>query len=166
MKSALLFPLLLAFSLSAPAQTRPIPGRTITPTRQVAEFSELEKQWMAALQNNDRFALDHLLTEDFEILTPLAGNAIDRDEFIRAVTGSLKLQSYRISQMTVHDFGDTAVVNFLINAKGQFRGRDASGRYFVVDVWRKSGNSWETAVRYLSKSGVVSTVQPRSSGKQ
>ena len=166
MKSALLLPFLLALSLSAPAQTRPIPGRTITPTRQVAEFSELEKQWMAALQNNDRFALDHLLTEDFEILTPLAGNAIDRDEFIRAVTGSLKLQSYRISQMTVHDFGDTAVVNFLINAKGQFRGRDASGRYFVVDVWRKSGNSWETAVRYLSKSGVVSTVQPLPSGKQ
>jgi ketosteroid isomerase-like protein len=161
MKVALLFVLLLA--VSSHAQT---PGRTITPTRQVAEFSELEKQWMAALQSNDRFALDHLLTEDFEILTPLAGNAIDRDEFIRAVTGSLKLQSYRISQMTVHDFGDTAVVNFLINAKGRFRGRDSSGRYFVVDVWRKSGNSWEAAVRYLSKSGVVSTAQPRPSGKQ
>jgi ketosteroid isomerase-like protein len=161
MKVALLFVLLLA--VSSHAQT---PGRIITPTRQVAEFSELEKQWMSALQSNDRFALDHLLTEDFEILTPFAGNAIDRDEFIRAVTGSLKLQSYRISQMTVHDFGDTAVVNFLINAKGQFRGRDSSGRYFVVDVWRKSSNSWEAAVRYLFKSGVVSTAQPRPSGKQ
>ena len=166
MKFALLFSFLLAFALTATAQTRATPGRTITPTRQVAEFSDLENQWMHALQNNDRFALDHLLTEDFEILTPLAANAIDRDEFIQAVTGSLRLQSYRISQMTVHDFGDTAVVNFLINAKGQFRRRDSAGQYFVIDVWRKSGNRWEAAVRYLSKSGTLSAVKTRPTGKQ
>jgi len=164
MKASILSILLISVSLHA--QTRSTPGRTITPTRQVAEFSELENQWMNALQHNDRFALDHLLTEDFEILTPLAGNAIDRDEFIEAVTGNLKLPSYRISQMTVHDFGDTAVVNFLLNASGQFRGRDSSGKYFVVDVWRKSGSRWEAAVRYLSKSGIVSTAHPRPSGKQ
>jgi len=164
MKTSILLVLLISASLLAQAPARP--GRTITPTRQVAEFSDLEHQWMDALQHNDRFALDHLLTEDFEILTPLAANAVDRDEFIEAVTGSLKLQSYGISQMTVHDFGDTAVVNFFINTKGQFRGRDSSGRYFVVDVWRKSGNRWEAAVRYLSKAGVASAAQPRPSGKQ
>jgi len=165
MKFALLL-LLLALPLNAHAQTPTHPGRIITPTRQVAEFSDLEHQWMDALQHNDRFALDHLLTEDFEILTPLAANAVDRDEFIGTLTDSLKLQSYRISQMTVHDFGDTVIVNFLINAKGHFRGRDFSGRYFVVDVWRKSGNLWEAAVRYLSKAGIASAAQPRPTGKQ
>jgi ketosteroid isomerase-like protein len=162
MKSTILL-LLLALSLNIFAQS---PGRTITPTRQVAQFSELENQWMDAIQHKDQSVLDHLLTDDFEILTPLAGNPVARDEFIEAVTGNLKLESYRISQMTVHDFGDTVVVNFLMNAKGQFRGRDSSGQYFFVDVWRRNGNTWQPAVRYLSKSGAGSVTQPRPSGKQ
>lgn len=166
MKPALLFSLLFALSLVAYSQAPARPGRTITPTRQVAQFSERENQWMDAIQQKDRSAIDRLLTDDFEVLTPLAGTPIDRDQFIEAVSGKLKLESYRISQMTVHDFGDTAAVNFLVNVKGLFRGRDSSGQYFIVDVWRKNGDTWQAAVRYLSKSGMVSTSQARPTGKQ
>lgn len=165
MKSLLLLVLLFALPLGAHSQAPGRPGRTITPTRQVAQFSELENQWTEAIQRNDRSALDRLLTDEFEILTPLAANPVERDEFVEAV-GSLKLESYRISQMTVHDYGDTAVVNFLVNVKGQFRGRDWSGQYFVVDVWRKNGDTWQAAVRYLSKSGTAAKSQARPTGKE
>jgi len=121
---------------------------------------------MDAIHQKDRSAIDRLLADDFEVLTPLAGTPVDRDQFIEAVSDNLKLGSYRISQMTVHDFGDTAVVNFLVNVKGQLLGRDRSGQYFIVDVWRKNGDAWQAAVRYLSKSGMVTTSQPRPSGKQ
>jgi len=164
MKTAFLLTLLFSSLLQAQQPARP--GRTITPTRQIAQFSELENQWMDAIHQKDRSAIDRLLADDFEVLTPLAGTPIDRDQFIEAVSANLKLESYRISQMTVHDFGDTAVVNFLVNVKGQLRGRDRSGQYFIVDVWRKNGDAWQAAVRYLSKSGMVTTSQPRPSGKQ
>ena len=163
MKTAFLLTLLFSSLLQAQQPARP--GRTITPTRQVAQFSELETQWVDAIQRKDQSALDHMLTDEFEILTPLASNPVERDEFVEA-TGNLKLDSYRISQMTVHDYGDTAVVNFLVNVKGLFRGRDWSGQYFVVDVWRKNGDIWQAAVRYLSKSGAVSTSHTRPTGKQ
>src|SRR5215472_14373808 len=105
MKPVLLFPLLFALSLVAYSQAPALPGRTITPTRQVSQFSELENQWIDTIQQKDRSAIDRLLTDDFEVLTPLAGTPIERDQFIEAVSGNLKLESYRISQMTVHDFG-------------------------------------------------------------
>jgi ketosteroid isomerase-like protein len=163
MKAAFLLTVFLCVSLHSQAQVRS--GRTITPTRQVAQFSELENQWVEAIQHRDHAALDRLLTDEFEILTPLAANPVERDEFVEA-TANLKLDSYRISQMTVHEFGETAVVNFLANVKGQFRGRDWSGQYFMVDVWRKNGDSWQAAVRYLSKAGPLSTSPVRPTGKQ
>jgi ketosteroid isomerase-like protein len=165
MKSLLLSVLLFALPVGAYSQAPARPGRTITPTRQVAQFSELEDQWAHAIQRKDQSALDRLLTDEFEILTPLATNPVERDEFVEA-TGNLKLESYRISQMTMHDFGDTAVVNFLANVKGLFRGRDWSGQYFVVDVWRKNGDTWQAAVRYLSKSGTAAKSQARPTGKE
>jgi ketosteroid isomerase-like protein len=163
MKTAFLLAVFLSSALHAQAPDRS--GRTITPTRQVAQFSELENQWVDAIQHKDEPALDHLLTDEFEMLTTLAPNPIERDEFVEA-TPNLKIDSYRVSQMTVHDYGDTAVVNFLANVKGQFRGRDWSAQYFIVDVWRKNGDTWQVAVRYLSKAGMHSTSQQRPTGKQ
>lgn len=138
--------------------------KIITATRQVTLFSGLEKQLLAGIQKKDQAALKTLLADDFEIWMP-NGDAVSVDDWLPVVLGKFSLKSFRISQVSVRDFGDTAIVKFMRSQKADLQGKDESGEFFVVDVWRKSGDSWQLSDRYVSKaSSVVSA--PRPSGKQ
>ena len=157
--------ILPALSLAAQEPVRPpLAPKIVTATRQVTLFTGLEKQLLAGIQKKDPTALKAQLADDFEIWMP-NGDAIATEDWLPAVLGKFNLKSFRISQMSVRDFGDTAIVKFMRSQKADFQGRDESGEYFVVDVWRKAGDSWQLSDRYVSKiSSVVST--PRPSGKE
>ncbi len=164
-----LFVLCLCFSGAGMAQAPSPSGRAArisTPTRQVGVFSGLENQCMNAIQQKDQPALEHLLTDDFELW--IAGNddPIPQQDFLSAVKGQLQVQSFRIRQLSVHTYPSVAVVNFMLGAKAQFAGKERSGNYFVVDVWQQNGDQWQLAVRYLSKSGNAPEMHPRPTGKE
>ncbi|HEV2960637.1 MAG TPA: nuclear transport factor 2 family protein [Candidatus Angelobacter sp.] len=142
----------------------PLVPKIMTATRQVTLFTGLEKQLLSGIQKKDQTAVKTLLTDDFEIWMP-NGDALATEDWLPAVLGKFTLKSFRISQMSVRDFGDTAVVKFMRSQKADFQGKDESGEYFVVDVWRKAGDSWQLSDRYVSKtSSSVSTARP--SGKE
>ena len=157
--------MLPALSLAAQEPVKPpLAPKIMTATRQVTLFTGLEKQLLAGIQKKDQAALKGLLADDFEIWMP-NGDAIATEDWLPGVLGKFNLKSFRISQMSVRDFGDTAIVKFMRSQKADFQGKDESGEYFVVDVWRKAGESWQLSDRYVSKiSSVVST--PRPSGKE
>jgi hypothetical protein len=45
---------------------------------------------------------------------------------------------------------DMAVASLLLTQKATFDGRDRSGDFYVVDVWKKSGDRWQITARYSS----------------
>jgi hypothetical protein len=45
---------------------------------------------------------------------------------------------------------DMAVASLLLTQKATFDGRDRSGDFYVVDVWKKSGDRWQIIARYSS----------------
>jgi hypothetical protein len=45
---------------------------------------------------------------------------------------------------------DLAVVSLLLTQQATFEGRDRSGDFYVVDIWKKSGDGWQMIARYSS----------------
>jgi hypothetical protein len=70
--------------------------------------------------------------------------------------------------MSVVDLGESAVVKFDRIQNAVFKNKNQSGEYFVVDVWKKSGDSWKLSNRYVSRVGPAPPAgkAPRPTGKQ
>jgi len=130
--------------------------RIMTATRQVTLFTDLEKRILTGIQKKDEASLKTLLTDDFEIWMPNS-DPIGAEDWISSVMGPYTLKSFRLSDMAARDFGDTVVVKFTREQQADVKGKSDSGEYFVVDVWRKDGESWKLSDRYVTR---VSTAIP------
>jgi uncharacterized protein DUF4440 len=133
------------------------PSRIVTTTRLVAQFSELERQWLKALADRDQPTLDGLMSEDFQEWNPQSVDPVPREDWRRQRIGTAAAGT-RMQQMAVRDLGSTALVSFVLRTK--------TGSWFVVDAWQRQGEKWQVTDRYASRvtGGVNSPVRP--SGKQ
>jgi hypothetical protein len=151
----------LLFCAAALGQT---PGRIVTTTRLVTIFSQLEKDWLKAVQQKDEASLNRLLTEDFEVWTPAPpGDPTPREEWLRQALAE-KIDSFRIRQMAVKGLNDnTAIASFVLSETVEHAGKPLTRSFFIVDVWEKKNGrdeSWQATERYLSEvKGVAATQQ-------
>jgi ketosteroid isomerase-like protein len=162
--------LLLLLSTGLSAQTRPgAPGRVVTTTRLVSMFSDLEDQWLTAIQKKDAAALDRLLSDDFQVWTAEPPGAPLPHEDWQAQAFASKLQSFRIRQMAVRGVSDdVAIASFVLQTSAVLDGKEVPAQHFVVDVWKRDGESWHCTDRYLSeaKPPASKSVSEHPSGKQ
>jgi hypothetical protein len=167
-----LFSALMAMVVFAAAQEPMKPKQTptiITATRQVALFGGLEKQMLQAVQKKDRAGLEALLTDEFEIAMPDADPLAGEDWVDSVMAKDFSLKSFVIRQMSVADLGDAAVVKFDRVQQATLQGKNESGEFFVVDLWKKSGDSWKLANRYVAKVAAIAAtpkIEPKPTGKE
>jgi hypothetical protein len=141
----------------------------ITATRQVTLFTGLEKHMLEAVQKKDKAGVEALLADEFEIAMPNADPLAGEDWLDSVMEKEFVLKSFVIRQVSVVDLGDAAVVKFDRIQSAALKDKDHSGEYFVVDLWKKSGDSWKLANRYVSRVGPVTPAAkapPRPTGKQ
>jgi Domain of unknown function (DUF4440) len=167
-----LFLVLIAVSVFAAAQEPAQPKRTptiITATKQVTLFTGLEKQMLQAVEKKDKAGLETLLTDAFEIEMPNADPLAGEDWVDSVMAKDFSLKSFDLRQMSVADLGDYAVVKFDRIQQAAYKGQNKSGEFFVVDLWKKSGDSWKLANRYVAKVGAIPLtpkIQPKPTGKE
>ena len=170
MQQRLLASLLVIATAWAAAQEPTKPNLTptiITATRQVTLFTGLEKQMLQAVQKKDKAALESMTTDDFEIAMPNADPLAGVDWEDSVLAPAFTLKSYGIRQMSVADLGDAAVVKFMRTQQASYKGKDDSGDFFVVDLWKKSGDSWKLENRYVARVGAAPPkVRTKPSGRQ
>jgi hypothetical protein len=156
--------ILAGLLLAASATASPV-----TPTRTVVTFTELEKNWIEAVQKHDTKALDQILAPHYELrsaATPGVPSA--RDDSIKQ---SLELPAFQssISQMAVHEYPDLMVVSFMWKIAAP-QGTGLAQNVFVVDTWRRAGDSWQVEVRYAapadSKAVIPGAVAPSTASLQ
>lgn len=150
---------------SASSQEPVKPSRTptiITATRQVTLFTGLERQMLQAVQKKDGKTLKAMLTEDCSIALPKADSLSCDDWMDSVVSSDFTLKSFAIRSMSVTDLGEAALVNYERDQQAVYKGKDHNGDFFVLDLWKKSGNSWKLVNRYVSRieSPPVSTPTP------
>ena len=125
---------LVAASSATSAQA---PGRVMTMTRTAKQFGDLEIRIDDAARKHDQAALEKLLAPRFEQRDAAApGQPLPRADFIRHLLAQSRGDGFPMGDIAVHEFGTTAVVSY-------------AATQFVVDVWVKSGDDYQLAVRYI-----------------
>lgn len=151
---ARLFAVLIATSVFSPAQEPVKPAltpRIITATKQVSIFTGLENQLLQAIQKKDKTAAQAMLSDDLMIEMPDADPLPGEDWLDSVMAKHYTLKSFVVRQMSAIDLGDAVVVKFDRLQEASSKGKADSGEFFVVDVWKKIGDSWKLTNRYVSK---------------
>jgi ketosteroid isomerase-like protein len=140
---------LIAIGGPACAATTPpqsSPNQQVSMTRSMLVFFQLEQDLSGAVSKHDQGATDKLLSVDFELRPDShPGEATTRAEWL-ADGGSQS--GSRFEHLGVRDFGDVAIVSFVMTTKN---GADSETRSYVVDAWKKQGDGWQLITRYQSK---------------
>jgi hypothetical protein len=127
----------------------PLTPRIITATRQVTLFTGIEKQMLQAVESKNRAQLESMLAEDCSIALPRADSLDCSDWLDSVMSKEFSLQTFAIRGMSVTDMGDASLVNYERVQKASHEGKDVSGEFFVLDLWKKSGGSWKLVNRYV-----------------
>jgi hypothetical protein len=145
----LLFLMSIAVALCAGVSAQPAPqtGRIPTVTRLVKIFYELETALQTQARSADPAALAQSLDPSFEMRDSASpGTPIPRDEWIRQAR-SAAAANRSIDQMAVHDLGTYAIVSF----REVDPGAKPATQRFVVDCWKRDGDTWTLTIRYASE---------------
>jgi len=156
----------LAVTMSMTAQEPvkpPLSRRIMTATRQVSIFTNLETQLLKAVQAKDQAALKNLITDDCMIEMPDADPLPAEDWLATVLAKDFTLKKFGVRQVSAVEMGNVAVVKFDRLQEATYKGAPDTGEFFVVDLWRKEGDAWKLASRYVSK--VSSVVPPSSDAK-
>jgi hypothetical protein len=141
----------------------------ITATKQVTLFTGLEKQMLQAIEKKDKPALEAMLMDDFQIEMPNADPLPGEDWLDSLMANDFSLKSFVIRQMSVADLGDYAIVKFDRIQQAIYKGQNDTGEFFVVDLWKKSGDSWKLANRYVAKVSAIPAmpkISPKPTGRE
>ena len=150
MKQYMVVVFLLAAFANAQAPGQHTPGRIVTTTRLVAIFSQLENQWLKAVQEKDQATLDRLLGEEFQAWKPMA-DPIPREDWVKQAFAD-KLASFRTQHMAVRGLNnDISVASFVLTQTTEQGKKPTTQQYFVVDVWQKTAGGWQATDRYISQ---------------
>lgn len=114
------------------------------------EILRLGQQWADAEQRGDTDTLDTLTTNDFTLVGPL-GFVLRKPAWLeRYRTGGLVTRSLSWADITVRDYGDTAVVVGRHTQQAEYRGTPANGSFRATHVVVRQDGRWLLAGIHLS----------------
>jgi ketosteroid isomerase-like protein len=143
----------------------PLSARIITATRQVAIFTDLETQILRAIKAKDQAALSKLVSEDCLIEMP-DSDPLPADEWMTTVLAKdYTLKSFAVRQVSAIDQNDTVIVKYDRVQEAAYKGAPDNGEFFVIDLWKKSGDAWKLANRYVAKVSSVPWMPPKGDVK-
>ena len=117
------------------------------------ELMQLQRAEDDAENKKDVAALDRLLCDDF-IFTAPTGAITDKKQLIEDIKGDESEAGQTISydEVKAHDYGKTALVNYLLIVKGQGKdGKEYVNRYRNTVVWVNQGGRWRMAAIHVSR---------------
>ena len=152
--SAKLIPFLIALAMSspsvAPAQTSPAAG----------ELKQLLNEFLKAASTNNRAVFDRFFSDDV-LYTRASGVTITKADIMRSLNspqpGSAEAEhaqqraasAYAAEDVTVHQYGDMAVVNFTLIAKPSDGG--ATQHYRNTGTFMKRDGRWQAVAWQATK---------------
>ena len=139
------------------------PARQLPPAGDVdpdltEHLRQLEQQFGEASMHGDTQVVDRLMGADF---TLRVGDAPERsvprtlrEDLRPQATRAYTMESFEERHQAARKLtNDIAVVSLLLSQKATFAGRDRSGDFYVVDIWRKTAGNWQIIARYSTPLG-------------
>ena len=112
---------------------------------------QMEQDWSQADIKKDAATLDRILAEDW-IGIDFEGTILNKAQALQGIaSGSGSLQSTVLRDVKVRVYGNTAIVTGTDTEKGQFHGRDSSGKYLWTDVFVHRNGRWQAVSSQSTK---------------
>jgi hypothetical protein len=135
---------------------RQLPPPTDTDAQLTEQLRQLEQELneVALHGFKDTKTMERLVSPEF---TQRVSDAPERS-LPRSLWGQPSGR-YKIEFIEGHHYAarklsdDLAVVSWLLTQRAASEGRDRSGDFYVVDIWKKNGDRWEMIARYSSPIG-------------
>ena len=110
------------------------------------------ERWMRAWQDQDRSALEALLAPDFALVVATAPHyQFDREDWIDLAVGTYRCIRFAYEHIQFHRLTDDIVaMSAIADFDATLGKQDRSGRFFVVDLWKRKGSGWQVSARYSS----------------
>jgi ketosteroid isomerase-like protein len=104
------------------------------------QLDELGRQWMEAERRGDAEALDALAVTDFTLVGPL-GFVLVKDQWVsRYREGAMVTHEMSWTEVTVREYGETAVAIGVLTQRASYQGTPADGRFRVTQITVKDGD--------------------------
>jgi ketosteroid isomerase-like protein len=117
------------------------------------EVLKLAHDWLDAARRRDRETLDRILAEDFLISGwQPEGRLADKQFYMEDCMRPVDIQegSYKYDRWQVRRYGDTAVVNCILDIHAIVEGHRWGGEVLITDVWIRERDTWRVVTRHTS----------------
>lgn len=114
------------------------------------QIRKIEQDWINAIVKRDASFLQKLETQDYTFTGP-DGKLLNKEEDIKNTTGGdTVFDDFKIDNVKVRFYGDTAVVNGLGTIKAHEKDEDLSGQYSWTDVFVKQNGEWKAIAAHVT----------------
>ncbi len=138
---------------SMPGQSSSTAGSQAGSSSDEQQLLGLEQQWADAMKNGDASALSRIEADGF-VYTDASGKVTGKQNDLNGLkSGQTKFQSFELSDMQAHVFGNTGVVTGHAQLKGTENGQDASGTYAFTDTFVKQNGQWQAVATESTRIG-------------
>lgn len=117
------------------------------------EIRKLAHEWLDAVGRRDRATLDRILAEDFIISGwQPEGRLADKQFYVEDCLKPVDIQegSYQFDRWKVRRYGDTVVVNCVLDIHAIVEGHKWGGEILITDVWVREQGTWRVVTRHTS----------------
>jgi ketosteroid isomerase-like protein len=128
---------------AAPAVAKATPAEDVEAT-----ITQLEKDWVAAIQKKDTATLDRLLAPDFVGTSPTAHTYMKENAIEDIKDARYVVERMDLDEISVNVYGTTAVSFTSQEEKSKYEGKDTSGHYHFTDVWVKGEGGWKVVASH------------------
>jgi ketosteroid isomerase-like protein len=141
--------LLLAMAVLTPAQTEKNgPAQGTDATRQA--IINVENRWVDALMKSDAATLESIFAETY-VDTDEQSHRSDKQGVLSVLkSGELKIESIKLSDMQVYDYGDAAIVIGNAAQVGNFKGQPLTATIIFTDTFVKQKGKWKAVASHRS----------------
>lgn len=164
---SLIVALLVFCSADALSQSRLPPGvrgpETGMATRSVSNYLRLERGLLDALESGKREAVAAMLGNDFAVRSSITPDEMAAADWLKSEAGDSRTTS-NVRDLTVREFGDVAVVSFLIDHRRDTTSMRVGNTDFVVDVWQQ--RTHKLLMRSVAPSSKAAPIPSRPSGRE
>ncbi len=144
--------LVLLLTFSSALASAQLAGNTPSATSKA--LTALEQKWVAALTKRDVATLDSVLDATY-FDTDERGQRSGKQQVLDAIrSGDIKLQSIKLSDMRIHDYGNAAVVNGLAEQVEVVKGKPVRSYIVFTDTFVRQKDVWKAVASHRSQQKV------------
>jgi hypothetical protein len=110
------------------------------------ELIELSHELVQVVVDRDLARLDELLAAEFTLQG--AAGELGRAEFLEAVAGPYRIDSFTYEEIDPEIYGNTAVLVSRYSQIARLDDRDLSHRMNVTDIWTRREGRWQIVRRH------------------